>query len=968
MNLEPILRTNTTSNIPSTCPMTVVNIIIILIVATINILQWNCQGIRNKKDEILHIIDTQKISILSMQETKLWSTNEVQFPHYNCIRKDGHLNNTPHGGVAIYVHESIPFEPVTVNTTMQAVAVRANIGRLVTICNVYSSRSHSLNLNLLNALLNQLPSPVILLGDFNGYNQLWGSCTTDTRGRIIGDFIEANNLNILNDGTPTRIGYQTETAIDLTMCSPVIEPDLQWSVSTSPWDSDHCPIVITFLPNIITDSSNRTRWNTRKANWTRYRSSATWENLPEDEATAADLIDDFYERVNTAAGESIPRYITSKYYPKPWWTPAVAQSRRERERLYQRYRRDKTATNLIAWKRKRAEHKILIVKSKKESWMEFTGSINYRTPPAKIFEKVRNIKGKAKRKINIIHENNTVYSTTSEIADRLATAFSQVSSDENYSPTFLQYKNNIESEAISFDSNGEEIYNRAFTVTELESCLSKNKNTAPGPDGVSYQMLCNLPLTVKQHLIKIINRIWQTDYFPKQWEESIIIPIPKPGKNHSSPYNYRPISLTSCVCKVMEHMINERLTDYLEMHKYLTPVQCGCRRNRSTLDHLVRLESEVRRGFVRNEHVISIFFDLEKAYDMTWRYGILADMHEAGLRGSLPKFIAKFLRRRNFRVLVDDHLSDTYTQHNGVAQGSILSVTLFALKINSIIRHIEPRHNVMTSLFVDDLQVSCRGPDLAEIGQHLQQRLDEISRWSNRNGFKFSVSKTQIMHFTTNPGLHNRPQLKLGEQVLPYVESIKYLGLIWDPKLTWKPHIAKLKTDCSKLLGILRSITSHGWGADQQSSIMIYRSLIRSKIDYGCQVYGSAAPTTLNSLSSIATEAIRIATGAFKSTPTESLFILANEMPLDLRREYLSLKYYYKMRSYLDNPAHEHVVPLVLRTLFVNKRIPLPFSHRVQDMLEKYNLRKIYVKPKFSYCLTATTTPTWSLRQPVNQL
>jgi len=204
------------------------------------------------------------------------------------------------------------------------------------------------------------------------------------------------------------------------------------------------------------------------------------------------------------------------------------------------------------------------------------------------------------------------------------------------------------------------------------------------------------------------------------------------------------------------------------------------------------------------------------------------------------------------------------------------------------------------------------------------------------------------MHFTTNPGLHNRPQLKLGDHVLPYVDSIKYLGLIWDSKLTWRPHIAKLKADCTKLLGIMRFITNYEWGADQKSCMMIYRALIRSKMDYGCQVYGSAAPTTLNALSSITTEAIRIATGAFKSTPSDSLLVLANEMPLDLRWEYLNLKYYYKMKSILDNPAHEHVVPLVLRTLFINKGIPLHFSHRVQNILEKYNLRKSYVKPKSS--------------------
>ena len=88
--------------------------------------------------------------------------------------------------------------------------------------------------------------------------------------------------------------------------------------------------------------------------------------------------------------------------------------------------------------------------------------------------------------------------------------------------------------------------------------------------------------------------------------------FPKPGKDHSKSDNYLPIALTSCICKVMERMINNRLYDYLDMHGKFAAVQCGCRRKRSTVDHLVRLETVVRRAFAHNEHVVSMFFYLKK--------------------------------------------------------------------------------------------------------------------------------------------------------------------------------------------------------------------------------------------------------------------------------------------------------------------------------------------------------------------
>ena len=151
-------------------------------------------------------------------------------------------------------------------------------------------------------------------------------------------------------------------------------------------------------------------------------------------------------------------------------------------------------------------------------------------------------------------------------------------------------------------------------------------------------------------------------------------------------------------------MINDHLVWYLESSSLITEAQSGFRKTRSTMDHLVRFETFVREGFLNREHVVSIFFDLEKANDTTWKYGIMKNLHDMDLRGRLPLFIQNFLSERKFRVRVGTSLSDSYDQEMGVAQGSILSVTLFIAKINSITGYI--RNGVYKSLFVDDFGVS----------------------------------------------------------------------------------------------------------------------------------------------------------------------------------------------------------------------------------------------------------------------
>ena len=201
-------------------------------------------------------------------------------------------------------------------------------------------------------------------------------------------------------------------------------------------------------------------------------------------------------------------------------------------------------------------------------------------------------------------------------------------------------------------------------------------------------MLKHLPDTSLEPLLNIFNYIWTTGKFPDDWQYATIIPIPKPGKDPAKPNNYRPFALKSCPCKTLERMINKRHTWFLESNTHISRFQSGFRSDRSTTDNLVRLETFIRDAFIKKEHVVVclfVFFDLEKAYDTTWRYGILKDIHKLGLRGRRPTFIENFLADRAMQVRVGSSLSDYYDQEQGVPQGGVLSTTLFSIKINDIV-------------------------------------------------------------------------------------------------------------------------------------------------------------------------------------------------------------------------------------------------------------------------------------------
>ena len=118
-----------------------------------------------------------------------------------------------------------------------------------------------------------------------------------------------------------------------------------------------------------------------------------------------------------------------------------------------------------------------------------------------------------------------------------------------------------------------------------------------------------------------------------------------PDQDHTIPNNYRPIVLTSCLCKTFERIVNDRLVWFLEQTHIISKFQAGFWLGRSTNDQLLCLETSIRDAFIKKQHLVAIFFDLEKAYDTAWKYGILKDLYDSGLRGYLPTFISNFLQK-----------------------------------------------------------------------------------------------------------------------------------------------------------------------------------------------------------------------------------------------------------------------------------------------------------------------------------
>ena len=922
-----------------------------------SILQWNCRGLKANYNEILILTTLLAPSVICLQETFLKRTDMISFKNYTLYNYITDANQKASGGTSIFVKSDIPHRPININSNLQAIAVNVTLSKPITICSIYLPPHDNFSKQDLENLINQLPRPFILLGDFNSHSKLWGCTDTNDKGAIIENFIAENDLCLFNNKQATYLHSPTRKyfSLDLAICSPNIYLDFNWSVLDDLHGSDHFPIVIKEIDS--DPEEHHPRWNLNKANWETF-SLLCEETITPDLFKTANDIECFTKTLIDIAEKCIPKTSTNYKRNKPWFNDEVKTAIKKRKSALRTFNKNPTKENLIHTKEMRAKARKTIKTAKRTSWKQYVCKLNSRTPAKKVWDMIRKISGKSKAsKLIHLKSNGKINTSKKEISNVLGENFHQSSSSSNYCEAFQNIKIEKEKQKLDFSSLNQEKYNSPFNFNELLEALQKSHDTAAGHDQIHYQILKHLPKKSLESLLEILNDIWITGKFPEEWKKAIIIPIPKPNKDHTEATNYRPIALTSCLCKTMERMINSRLVWFLESNQLITKFQAGFRKNNCTNDHLVRLETFIRNGFIKNEHVTAIFFDLEKAYDTTWKYGILKDLYNLGLKGRLPSFISNFLSNRSFNVRVGNTLSDTFEQEQGVPQGSILSPILFSIKINNIVNCVQ---NSECSLFVDDFGIFCRSRNMENIEFTLQHCLNEIETWATENGFKFSKIKTQCVHFCQIRRMHADPKLHIYGTQIPVVKEAKFLGLIFDHKLSFIPHIKALKAKCLKALDILKVLSHSDWGGDRTVLLNLYRTLIRSKLDYGSIVYGSARKSYLKSLDTIHHQGLRLALGAFRTSPVESLYAEANEPSLYVRREKLSLQYVTKLAANPLNSAFSCVFNPRYERFYNNKpRAIKPLGLRISPALAQAKINIDSIQP-----YTLPTQEPWALNAP----
>jgi hypothetical protein len=276
----------------------------------------------------------------------------------------------------------------------------------------------------------------------------------------------------------------------------------------------------------------------------------------------------------------------------------------------------------------------------------------------------------------------------------------------------------------------------------------------------------------------------------------------------------------------------------------LNASQFGFRARQSTTLQCMRLTNHVSLNFNNNMSTAAVFLDIEKAFDTTWQPGLLLVYKLSVLQFpiSLIKLISSSLTNRKFKVSVEDELSSPRKVASGVPQGSFLDPVLYSLYIN----YAPAAPRIHLALFADDTCVYATEKHERRVLNKLQRGLTAVGSRCQRSNIKINEAKTQAIYFSKRRRM-SRDDLQLNGRHIPFVNSVKYLGVIFDIRMTWRPHIGKI---AAKALGtyirtysIFKSIHLNA-----NIKLIVYRVRIRSIMTYACPTWQFAAGTHLMKL------------------------------------------------------------------------------------------------------------------------
>ena len=780
----------------------------IMALTSLNIIHLNVQHWNNNKTSISNYMLEHNPDVVTINSHGIQDTaKNVKIFGYSGLTVD----HGAHRGTAILVKDTIqhtlhssefnnsPFLYATIVTNHG----KLNIGTFYT-----PPRINTLPILDIQHLINK-QDPFIILADANAHHQDFGHTFQDFRGQVLSLHMLHNNITYLGPDFKTWYSGGHSGKPDIVIGKHLHRYALNITEGRK-ITSDHIPIHVHLNCNPILVPA-APRLDFAKANWEQFQNTLEELPLPQVHNSTTAQIDNFWvdtiSHIQQAIRANIPttEWRIIRHAPLSTHTKQlmiIYNTRFQLNKQHPNPQDTQQLTDLLGDIRRsaRADFQADFCESVRD--LIGTRSNN----PAQYWKNIRNLLGTKNHNTGTyLKHNNQIITDHTEQLNIFRDTWKNIVRPNPPRHDRHGVTENIRTVNTWFLENHPDIvnldnvdFNRLDANTHLIQPISsattwlhihKQKSKAYGPYHINSTILKKFPQKTITHITRLYNATLSTGYFPTALKVAKIILLPKPGKDHTKPENYRPISLLTPLAKTLEKIINQRLRTHLEDTEQLSDSQFGFRSQKSINDNILYTTQFVENSINMNSYSAALCFDMAKAFDKVWHKGLIYKVHnQFNLPDLTKRLIHSYITDRHYYINKFRLDSDPFMSTAGVPQGSSLSPTLYTLYTNDM---PQPTcRNDMTLQYADDVTVHLSNPSLNTLRDHIQREAIAIEHYNSKWLTHNNTSKSSVTIFNANPRrVAGLPAVTVEGIPIPYKPDTKILGVVFDHRLSFNKHI-----------------------------------------------------------------------------------------------------------------------------------------------------------------------------------